>query len=300
MKHILRRLFRENFSYSAKERKGMLVLAGILFCLLGVRISLPLLFPPEPIHVEQKQYEQFVQRIEEKKQSPSQKSTKEKRHYFPFDPNAIDSISILELGFSPKQASAWLNYRQAGAHFHRKEDLKKLFIVDDTRYLDLEPWIRIKHSSRNESSSYDTTQKAEYNQPISKISINSADSLALVHIRGIGPYTAQKVLRYRSWLGGYVDTSQFREIRNIREAQIAVLKQSTFIDSSYLEKIEINSADEARLQSHPYIRFKAAILVAYRKQHGPYQSPEDLLNSRALQPEIIRKLLPYLLFEDNN
>jgi len=38
-------------------------------------------------------------------------------------------------------------------------------------------------------------------------------------------------------------------------------------------------------------------LIAYRKQHGPYSSRNDLLKLKNLNDSIIRKIEPYLSFE---
>lgn len=57
----------------------------------------------------------------------------------------------------------------------------------------------------------DTTQTVSPNPLV--IELNSADSTALVSIRGIGPYYASKILRYREQLGGFHTTRQLKEIK---------------------------------------------------------------------------------------
>lgn len=305
MKQHLRRLLQEHFSYSAKERKGMLVLAGILFCLWGVRFSLPYLFPPQPIRIQSEQYETFVANHPETKSPFNQEIDENKSNYFRFDPNTIDSGQILLLGFSPKQTYSWLQYRRAGAIFRKKEDLKKLFIIDDKKYHQLEEWIQIDNRLKYEVKPFDSANLAhddkmdDQNHRRTKtyrIAINTIDSIGLVAIPGIGPYTAQKVIQYRTWLGGFNDSSQFREIHGLRDQQIERLKEVAEIDNSIIHQLHINTASQETLESHPYIRYKAKIIIAYRKQHGPYKSEDDLLKTGVIDPETIKKLKPYLQF----
>ena len=56
----------------------------------------------------------------------------------------------------------------------------------------------------------DTTQTVSPKPLV--IELNSADSTALVSIRDIGPYYANKILRYREQLGGFHATRQLKEI----------------------------------------------------------------------------------------
>ena len=48
---------------------------------------------------------------------------------------------------------------------------------------------------------------------IIKVELNTADSAMLDAVRGIGPYYAKKILRYRELLGGYYSVEQLKEIK---------------------------------------------------------------------------------------
>jgi DNA uptake protein ComE-like DNA-binding protein len=52
------------------------------------------------------------------------------------------------------------------------------------------------------------------------------------------------------------------------------------------------------MYGHPYIRKGLArLIVAYRQQHGPYKSIEDLKQLPILKPGELDKLRPYLRFD---
>ncbi|MDX5321332.1 MAG: helix-hairpin-helix domain-containing protein, partial [Bacteroidota bacterium] len=159
MNKHLQRWMREHFSLSAKERKGMLVLAGILFFVVMFRLAIPLLFPPAELHLSVLPFSTEAEPTHA--HYDDRRDLEKEKVLFPFDPNTITQSEIMQLGFSPKQASAWINYRKAGARFYEKEDLLKLFFMDEKRYLELEPWIIIEAFDPQTSRNQKTRQKPE-------------------------------------------------------------------------------------------------------------------------------------------
>ena len=120
---------------------------------------------------------------------------------FRFNPNTASQADFQRLGFSAKQAAAICNYRAKGGRFHRKEDFAKSFVVADSVYSRLEPFIDI---------------------PL--IDINKADSAAFDALPGIGPYYAGKMVEYRTRIGRYTSTEQLMDIRNFDRERYDRLK----------------------------------------------------------------------------
>lgn len=108
---------------------------------------------------------------------------------FHFNPNTAGLQDLVRLGFSQKQAQAIINYREKGGRFHRKEDFAKSFVVADSVYARLAPYIDIP-----------------------RLDINRADSAAFDALPGIGPYFAAKMVAYRESIGGYDYTEQLMDI----------------------------------------------------------------------------------------
>jgi competence ComEA-like helix-hairpin-helix protein len=64
-----------------------------------------------------------------------------------------------------------------------------------------------------------------------------------------------------------------------------------------LKKININECTFEELKQFPYLSFKQMnVIIAYRKQHGNYNSIDDLNKIAILTPEIIQKIAPYFSF----
>lgn len=115
--------------------------------------------------------------------------TPRKYESFRFDPNTVSVNDLCRLGFTLKQAESIDNYRSRGGKFRRKSDFAKSYVVQDSVYKRLEPYIDI---------------------PL--LDLNAADSAAFDSLPGIGGYFASKMVEYRERLGGYSCMEQLMEI----------------------------------------------------------------------------------------
>lgn len=120
---------------------------------------------------------------------------------FRFDPNTASAEEFQRLGFSEKQAQALCNYRAKGGRFWRKEDFSRSFVVADSVYSRLEPYICIP-----------------------RLDINKADSAAFDALPGIGPYFAGEMVEYRRKIGRYSTPEQLMDIRNFDRERYDALK----------------------------------------------------------------------------
>ena len=163
---------------------------------------------------------------------------------FRFNPNTVSLEDLQRLGFSEKQAQAIDNYRQKGGRFRRPSDFAKSYVVSDSVYARLAPYIDIP-----------------------RLDINKADSVALLALPGIGPYFAGKVVEYRERLGGYSCPEQLMEIYHFDKEKYDAL--ADLISCSAAEPYPLWTLPEEELSRHPHIsRAEAHGIVLYRK-HNP-------------------------------
>ncbi len=264
----------------------MLVLTGILFLLLLVNVYQRL--KPAQYSAWELAY------LASLPESVSPKHAKKPQTYRLFNPNTADSAHLVSAGLSPRQAAALVRYRNAGAAFRQKEDLLKLHWMTEELYAKLQ--VAIPHAEREAPQAPSERKMNHKAAVVHFINLNEADSQTLVQIKGIGSYTASKLIRYRTWLGGFCDTAQIREIKGLRREQHDLLIQLQKGVLSPLKRIHLNTATLHELQAHPYIRYKAKVILAYRIQHGPYRNADDLLKTGVLTKEDILKLQAYLDF----
>ena len=181
---------------------------------------------------------------------------------FRFNPNTVSVEDLQRLGFSEKQAQSIENYRLKGGRFRRPTDFAKSYVVADSVYARLEPYIDIP-----------------------RLDINKADSVALLDLPGIGPYFAGKIVQYRTQLGGYSSAEQLMEIYHFDEEKFTGLQD--LITCSEPEGFALWTLPEADLAKHPYIsRSEAHGIVLFRTHHAPSEcTVEALRKAGVLSPD---------------
>lgn len=220
-------------------------------------------------------------------------SFKTKYELFVFNPNIADSASLLRLGFKPWQISNLLRYRSRGGIFHKKEDVKRLYGIDSAFYALLEPYIDLPSMEEGKKTTFQ-------HNPARKIELNTADSLALIALPGIGPVLAGRIIKYRSALGGFVHANQLLEVYGIDSLKWELLVPLVEINTSLIKKINVNSADENELAAHPYIRKALAReIVMFRKNFRLFQSVTEVEKLSLAKNRDLERLYPYLTIGEN-
>lgn len=180
---------------------------------------------------------------------------------FPFNPNTVSVEDLKRLGFSEKQAQSIENYRLKGGRFRRKSDFAKSYVVADSVYERLAPYIDI---------------------PL--LDLNTADSTAFLDLPGVGPYFAGKMVAYRSRLGGYSCKEQLMEIRNFDREKYEGLQD--LITCSEPVPFRLWELSEEELSSHPHIsRAEAHGIVLYREHNRPEDCTVEALKKTGVLSE---------------
>lgn len=198
---------------------------------------------------------------------------------FAFDPNTVSPEQLQQLGLSPAQASSYVKYRDRGGRFYRKEDLLKVYVISDEFYN------RVKDSVIIED-------KRVINDIIE---LNSADSLCLVSLPGIGPYYASRIIEYRSRTGGFSEPSQLMEIRGIDSVRFSLFGHRVVADTSKIVKKEISAVTEYQLAENPYIGpYLARSIARYIRQNANEKiSLSKLLKENVISDNLFQKLYNY-------
>ncbi len=187
---------------------------------------------------------------------------------FPFDPNTVSVEDLVRLGFSEKQARSIDSYRQKGGRFRRKSDFAKSFVVSDSVFMRLEPYIRIP-----------------------KIDINKADSAAFDSLPGIGGWFARRMVDYRTQLHGYSCTEQLMEIYRFDQERYDGLKD--LITCSPAEPYPFWSLPADSLRLHPAVHsWQTARAIVFYREHNPpgLWTVDGLLSSGVISEEQAERL----------
>ena len=220
-----------------------------------------------------------------------------------FDPNTVDSVTLLHLGFKPWQAKNMLKYRAKGGRYRQKEDIKKLYGMTDSMYIALEPYICIQQdsiavdSAQVDTIRLDSLPKWRSIKKDTILNLRTADTTELKLIRGIGSYRAKMIVRYREQLGGYARVEQILEARGMDKVVADSILPHFYIDSVVLNKMPVNKIRPEVLHRHPYLSFEQAkAIYEYRRRHIRIKSAEELKKIKGLSPTDIEKISIYLDF----
>lgn len=129
------------------------------------------------------------------------------------------------------------------------------------------------------------------------VDINRCDTSELIRLPGIGPVLSLRIIKYRQLLGGYADKEQLREVYGLKPETYETIKESLTVDTSCIERIEINSADFKRLIRMPYFeKSQVNSILKFRELEGRIRSIEELVENKLIGEETAKKVKPYLKF----
>jgi DNA uptake protein ComE-like DNA-binding protein len=219
----------------------------------------------------------------------SVKKEKEIKHLpVPFDPNTANKNELLSAGFNSFQASNLIKYRENGGSFAYPEDLLKIYGIDSVFFSSIESLIDIVEKPEKISA-----DKKEVSPIL--IELNSADSVELQKLKGIGPVFATRILKYRALLGGFCNKDQLLEVYGFPEETFHSIKENILVDSQKIEKIRINFANYSELFRHPYIeKEQVEAILNYRQKNGPFSFKEQLLTEGLVDTLTFVVLSPYI------
>lgn len=293
------------FYFNKQERNGIFLLCMILGLAILFRLILPgLLDGQHP--VKSMAPEPEAPAVSGKQDTAIRYSNPEmpgvKEHQpverFVFNPNTLSAEDAKALGFSEKLSATLINFRNKGGKFYKAEDLKKLYGMSPGLYAALESYILIpdhKNAFRRDTV-YPRQSYPKRVFPKSMLELNSADSLAIVYLKGIGPGFTKRILKYRTLLGGFHSVEQLKEVYGMNDSTFAILQSQISIDKSQLTKIPINAIDLQSLRKHPYFNFQMAqAIINYRSKHGKL-TEADLLGLGVIPAEKQALILPYMQY----
>jgi len=304
------------FIMTRSERNGVLVLVVMLMIVMLIRFFSPMFMKSDDRYL--KEIEEKIAQLENQKDSirlqntesnlleqknastssartqPNGTSVKSIK-LFPFDPNTVNFNELKQLGFSEKTAGILIKYRDKGGRFNRVTDLLKVYGVDSSFFQSIEPYIDIKKDTNQVKKPIISEVELFKPQKPLIIEINSADSAQWTQLPGIGPVYAKRICNFRSYLGGFVNTEQIKEVYNFPEETYNNISKYLTVDATKIVTINLNFANVDELKKHPYCDFsQAKKIIEYRSKRGSYETVDQLLNDSVLSAVEFNQLMPYL------
>jgi DNA uptake protein ComE-like DNA-binding protein len=174
-----------------------------------------------------------------------------------------------------------------GGVFRSKADFFKIRVISENQKRILSDWIVIESVSK-------VSTKENFVVNTSTIEINSADSIQLKQLPGIGSVLSKRIVKYRDLLGGFYSVSQLKEVYGLNEQTISLIEEKVTVDITRIRKIDVNFADANELSRHPYLKKNLANkIVKFRTKNGSIRDLAILRDSMILNIDEYNRIKPY-------
>jgi competence protein ComEA len=304
------KLLRDYFNIDRKQERGLLVLSLLMVLAIIFNYAAPRLFSPsqkslvgskvftEKLKKQQKHQKELV--LSKKREIKNNHPLSIDRR---FDPNSVSKDELIAFKIPGFVAANWEKYINSGGVFKKESDIKKIYGINQELYDQIAPWILIESTKElveNNSNSFKTIySKSGIIEKKIRLGINTADSIALLEVNGIGPFYAGEIVKYRKKLGGYVNINQLTEIYKIDTPKLNKLKKQLYLDTIEVRKISINTVGFKNLLSHPYSDFETTkYILNKRNKLGKYAALYQIRDNEHITDSLFFKILPYLSLDE--
>lgn len=236
---------RNYFYFSKTQRNGLIIVICLIFLsfflssILSDYLSSPATdfsefkedvkaFEAETKKLDKERFEEELGEVTKEKKTPIQP--------FLFDPNIVTKEALIKLGIKPTVARTFIKYRNTGARFYKKEDIKKVFGITDTDYDRLEPYI---HFNQKKNTPKITDQPKKTEKPLAKLitpfafNPNEATKETLLNL-GLSEKVVQTMLNFRSKGGQFWKKQDLKKIYGLAEEDYLTL--APYIEISPINK----------------------------------------------------------------
>ena len=184
-------------------------------------------------------------------------------HLFYFDPNTIDSVSALQLGCSTKQYTTLSNFRKKGGRFYTAKDIYKWYGVKADLLKKLYPFVRIK-TVPILTNKY---PKKWFKAPL--LDINKAEIGDLERLGFIPTKLAERIIKYRSFLGGFSSLGQLQKVYGMNESLFKELKPYLSLEKGLMPKMHWNTMNYTKLEQLGIFEQREIwLILRNRKERG--------------------------------
>ncbi len=233
-----------------------------------------------------------------------------------FDPNTVDSLTLIGFGLKPWKVKNFLHYRAAGKVFRSAEEMGDTYGWTAEDVERVRGYVRVGKEYENGKRLFGGTEKRQPKreereqwkqkgemtehasnkfQTLTKVDINTADTATLRRIPGVGAKISEAIVRYRERLGGFYSVEQLMEVKIVSPELLEWMEVSS---SSNIQKINLNKSSFQALNSHPYISYdQTKALLQYIRLYGKVKDEQALLETGIFTKEEVERLKPYLDYE---
>ncbi len=298
----MRKIESDQLYLSKRERKGIV----ILFVLLLLLILIPALNYKNNANPDEDKIHEFMSTINKnnyRTESNKNESNITERYLnvqsqkpeikselFAFDPNVMSAEEARKLGINSRTYTILRNYISKVGKLKTADQFRKIYGIDENTFNRLKPFIQISNQEEKQINKYVPKEDNH------RIDINKATSHDLLPLPGIGEKLADRIIKYRNILGGFVSSAQLHEVYGLSDSVIQNISKKIYFDGN-ISKINLNKMEYDSIKSHPYFGYKLAkIILEYRKRNGAISNEMELSKIEAIDSLRLAKIKPYVSY----
>lgn len=296
----LKKYLREYFSYSASEKRGLLVLL-LLLLLVFIVPQVVSSFKQETqlFNIdEQKRIDSLVTILQSSKGIKGKKKRAVRLTYF--DPNKVSKKTLLELGFTNYQSSNLIRFRERGGKFYRKTDLLKIYGVDSVDLARLDTCIVIKSSKKKK-------RKKDVKSPQYKLNEFDPNTISVSEWQdlGVDKRISKRIKKYLATGAQFKEPNDLLNIYGLSKSKADELipfvriKPKDKIEEPVPILIDINTADTTEFKT---IRGIGTVLASrihkYRETLGGFHSLGQIKEVYGISEEKFEKISDFIMLDD--
>ena len=228
--------------------------------------------------------------LEAERQAEQQQ--REALHPKPFDPNTATYDELRAMGLTQTEAAGLLRFRAGGKIFQIPEDVATCYVIDDSLYRQLRPYIRIGRKYAKAPTAYRKDRMVA--RPLAPQPFR-IDTVSARYLRATGLMSQRQAEVFIRWR----DSHPLRDMEEVGRSYVVddslaqvLARYLIFPEPQPALPLEINEADSAALCTLRGIGPKTAgEIVAYRERLGGFVRAEQLAEVRGMTEANYERIL---------
>ena len=285
---------KSHFWYNQSQRNGILFLV-ILIIILQLLYFFVDFSPKKTNDTITPEILQFQKSIDSLKVIELEKR---KPKIFPFNPSFITDFKGYQLGMSTEEIDKLLIHRSKGNYINSIKEFQQVTGVSDSLLNKISPYFKFPDwvIKREKRSHQVILKEREHSKPFNIKDLNAATVEELKTVNGIGTKLAERIIKYKNKLGGYLINEQLYEVYYLdKEVANRVLERFNVLEKPEIEKINVNEATFKEVLSIIYINYELTKKIFdYRDEVAEIQSLEELKEIEGFPLEKFDRIALYL------
>ncbi|WP_339649116.1 helix-hairpin-helix domain-containing protein, partial [uncultured Salegentibacter sp.] len=266
------KLIKSHFVFNRSQQNGIFLLVIIIILFQAIYFFADFSSESDSEALSREEIEAFQAQIDSIKLARAEADSVK---IYPFNPNYITDFKGYTLGMSVEEIDKLHQFRDEDRWINSAKYFQEVTGVSDSLLASISPYFKFPDWVI-EAEKKKSKVKAIASTPISDL--NKAEAEELQKVNGIGEVLANRIVNYRTKIGGFRSEIQLKDIYGLNYETREKLRQQfqVFKDEEF-GLININKAKILDLVDVPYIKYELAReIIDYRQLHEKISSFEEL------------------------